>query len=180
MPIRQLKQYGLLVLQPISCSVMIKAYIYTLSAFSLSPRSLTSGGLISVSISLCIQMATKGCHWLVVWTKGSECCTGGRRPPVCTTGFHCSWAGTRYSLTFTTEILALFWTSFLLLLKMQQYDHWSDARDTFNIFRMVEEKDVAKSHPYHILKFCCSVYSHHINLDDLQLIWLIYKKMAFV
>lgn len=55
-PLWQLKQYCLLVVQPISCSVTIKAYVH---ACSLSPRSLTAGGLNSVSISLCTQMAAK-------------------------------------------------------------------------------------------------------------------------
>lgn len=55
-PLWQLKEYCLLVVQPISCSVTIKAYVH---AFSLSPRSLTAGGLNSVSISLCTQMAAK-------------------------------------------------------------------------------------------------------------------------
>lgn len=105
---------------------------------------------------------------------------GGRWPSVYTACSQCSWGGTCYSLTFTTWILALFWMVFLLLLIMQQYDHWSDARGTFNIFRMVEEKELVKSHRYYILKFSWSVYTHHINLEDFQLIWLTYAKMAFL
>lgn len=86
---------------------------------------------------------------------------------------------TSCSLTFTISMPVLFWMIFLLLLIMQRYDHWSNIRCTFNIFRMVEEKELVKSHPYHILKFSFSAYTHH-NSEDFQLIWLTYAKMAFL